>query len=79
MMKYVVLDGNLLDEVVLDGDILDEFPFDRNLFVKYVKMMYLQASSDVTEKGIPVSDREMIKVMFHNVYTGLMKETCLYS
>ena len=50
MMKCVVLDCNLLDEVVLDGNLLDELPFDSNLFVKDVKMMYLQSSSEVTEK-----------------------------
>ena len=43
--------------VVLDGNLLDEFPFDSNLFVKDVKLMYLQVSSNVTEKGIPISGR----------------------
>ena len=47
----------------------------RNLFVKDVKMMFLQVSSDVTEKGIPVSAREMKQEIFLNVYAGLMKET----
>ena len=65
MMQYVVLDGNLLDE----------FPFDSNLFVKDVKMMFVQVSSDVIEKGIPVSAREMINIICHNVYAGLMKAT----
>ena len=50
MMQCVVLDGNLLDEVVLDGNLLDELPFDSKLFVKDVKMMYLQISSKVTKK-----------------------------
>ena len=59
MMQYVVLDGNLHDEVFLDGNLLDEFPFDSNLFVKDVKMMFLQVSSDVIEKGILVIAREM--------------------
>ena len=59
MMKYVVLDGNLLDEVFLDGNQLDEFPMIRKLHVKYVKMMFIQVILDVTEKGILVSSREM--------------------
>ena len=75
MMQCVFLDGNLLDEVVLDGNLLDELRFDSNLFVKYVKMMYLQISSKAAEKEIPVSAREMINLICHNVYAGLMKET----
>ena len=47
MMQCVVLDGNLIDEVVLDGNLLDDLPFDSSLFVKGVKMMHLQVSSDV--------------------------------
>ena len=73
MMQYVVLDGNLLDEFVLDGNLLDELPFDSNLFVKYVKMMFLQVSLDVTAKGIPISAKEMKHEIFLNVYAGLMK------
>ena len=49
-MQCVVLDGNLLDEVVLDGKLLDELRFDSNLFVKDIKMMYLQISSEVAEE-----------------------------
>ena len=78
MMQDVVLDGNLLDEVVLDGNILDELPFDSNLFVKDVKIMFLQVSSDVSEKGIPVSAREMKQEISLNVYASLMKETCVW-
>ena len=37
--------------------------------------MYLQISSEVTEKGISVSAREMINVICHNVYATFMKET----
>ena len=74
-MQCVVLDGNLLDEVVLDGNLLDELHFDSNLFVKDVKMMYLHIGSKVTEKGNLVSAREMINIIFHNVYTTFMKET----
>ena len=70
MMQYVVL-----DELFLDGNLLDEFPFDSNLFVKDVKVMYLQISLEVTEKGIPVSTKAMINIICHNVHTGLMKET----
>ena len=44
-----------------------------NVFVKDVKMMFLQVSSDVTEKGILVSAREMKQEIFLNVYAGLMK------
>ena len=44
MMHYIFLDGNLLD-----GNLLDEFPFDSNLFVKDVKMMFLQVGSDGKE------------------------------
>ena len=40
-MQYVVLDGNLLDEVVLVGNLLDELPMISNLCVKYVRVMYL--------------------------------------
>ena len=75
MTQYVFLDGNLLDDVVLDGNLLMRCLFDSNLFVKDVKMMILQVSSDVTKKGIPVSAREMINIRCHNVYTGLMKAT----
>ena len=71
MMQCVVLDGNLLDEVVLDGNLLDELPMISNLCVKYVRMMYLQISSDVTEKIITVSAIEMINIICHNVYAGL--------
>ena len=71
MMQSVVLDGNLLDEAVLDGNLLDEFPFDRKLFVKYVRIMYLQISSNVTKKIILVCAREMINIICHNVYTLL--------
>ena len=78
MMQCVILDGNLLDEVVLDGNLLDELPFHSNLCVKDVKMMYLQISSDVTEKGIPVSATEMINIRCHTVYAGLMKATRIY-
>ena len=49
-MQYVVLDGNLLDEVVLDGNLFDDFHFDSNLIVKYVKMMFIQVSLYATEK-----------------------------
>ena len=79
MMQYVVLDGNLLDEVVLDGNLLDEFHFDSKLFIKDVKMMFLQVNSDVTEKGIPVSAREMKQEIFLNVYAGLMKAPCKHT
>ena len=65
MIAYVVLDGNLFDVL----------PFDNNLFVKDVKMMFLQVSLDVSEKGILVSAKEMKHEIFINVYTGLMKET----
>ena len=71
MIQYVVLDGNLLDEIVLDGNLLDELPMIRNLCAKDVRMMYLQISLDVTEKIIPASAREMINIICHNVYTGL--------
>ena len=37
----------------------------------------LLMSSDVTVKGIPVSAREMKNIRCHNVYAGLMKETCV--
>ena len=36
MMQFVVLDGNLLDEVVIDLNWLDELSLDRNLFVNDV-------------------------------------------
>ena len=52
-----------------------EFPMMRNLCVKDVKMILLQGSVDVTEKGIPVSAREMKQEIFLNVYAGLMKAT----
>ena len=74
-MQYFVLDGNLLDDAVLDGNLLMSCCFDSNLFVKDVKMMILQVSSDVTEKGIPISAREMTNIRCHNVYTSLIKET----
>ena len=45
-----------------------------NLCVKYVKMMFLQVSLDLTEKGSSVSAKEMKKEIFLNVYIGLMKE-----
>ena len=66
-----VLDGNLLDEVFLDGNLIDELPMIRNLCVKDVRMMYLQIISDVTEKIIPASAREMINIICHNVYASL--------
>ena len=66
-MQYVVLDGNLLYEL----------PFDSNLFVKDVKMMFLQVISDVKKKGIPVSARKMKQEIFFNLYAGLMKGTCI--
>ena len=65
--------------VVLDGNLLDEFPFDGNLFFKDVKFMYLQVSSDVTNKGIPVRDKGIIKINFQYVYAGLMKANRVYS
>ena len=71
MMQCVVLDSNLLDEVVLDGNLLDELHFDSNLFVKDVKMMYLQISSEVGEKGISVSARVMMNKTCHKAYAGL--------
>ena len=74
-MQYVVLDGNLLDDVVLDGNLLMSCLFDSKLFVKDVNMMILQVSSDVIEKGILVSAREMINILCHNVYAGLIKAT----
>ena len=75
MMQYVVLDGNLLDEVVVDGNLLMSCLLISNLFVKDVKIMFLQVSSDVTEKQIPVGAREMKQEIFLNVYAGLMKAT----
>ena len=41
-------------------------------------MMYLHVSSEVTEKGIPVSAREMKKVIFHNVNAVSMKVTSVH-
>ena len=70
-MACVVLDGNLLDEVVLDGNLLDELRFDSNLFVNDVNLMYLQSSSEVTKKEIPVSARLMMNKVCHKAYTGL--------
>ena len=71
MMQCVVLDGNLLDEFFLDGNLLDESHFDRNLCVNDVNMMYLQSSSEVTEKGIHVCARAMMKMICHKAYVGL--------
>ena len=71
MMQCVVLDGNLLDEVVLDGNLLDELRFDSNLFFNDVNMMYLQSSSEVTKKEIPVSARVMMHKICHKEYAGL--------
>ena len=42
--------GNMMQCVVLDGNLLDELPMKRNLCVKYVRMMHLQISSEVTEE-----------------------------
>ena len=50
MMQCVVFDGNLLEEVILDGNLLDELPMIRKICVKYVRMMYLQISSEVTKE-----------------------------
>ena len=72
------LDGNLLDEVFFDGNLLDELPFDSNLFVKDVKMMFLQVSSDVTKKGILVSATEMKQEIFLNVYATFVKATRIW-
>ena len=47
----------------------------RNLCVKDVKMMILQVSSDVTQKGIPVSATETKQEIFLNVYISFMKVT----
>ena len=41
--------------------------------------MFLPVSLDVTEKGIPLSAREMKKVIFHNLYAGLMKATRVHT
>ena len=49
MMQCVFLDYNLTNEVVLDGNWLDELPIS-NLCVKYLKIMYLQMNSGVTEE-----------------------------
>ena len=78
MMQCVFLDGNLLDEDVLDGSLLDELPMISNLCVKDVRMMYLQISSDVMEKIIPVCTRKMINIICHNVYAAFVKATHLY-
>ena len=78
MMQYVILDGNLLDEVVLDGNLLDELPMISNLCAKDVRMMYLQISSDVAEKRIPVSAIKMINIICHNVYATFVKATRVY-
>ena len=64
MMQSVVPDGNLLDKAVLEENWLDEFVNDVNL-------MYLQRSSEVTEKGIPVSARELMNKVCHKAYAGL--------
>ena len=37
--------------------------------------MYLQIRSEVAEKGISVSAREMINIICHNVYATFMKAT----
>ena len=79
MMQCVVLDGNLLDEVGLDGNLLDELPMISNLCAKDVRMMYLQISSDVTEKQFPVRARKMINIICHNVYVTFVKETRVYT
>ena len=50
----------------------------RNLCAKDVRMMYLQISSEVAEKGISVSAREMINIICHNVYATFVKETHVY-
>jgi len=71
MMQCVVLDGNLLDEDILDGNLLDELPLNSNLCVNNVNMMYLQSSSEVTEKGIPVSARAIMNMVCHKAYVGL--------
>ena len=42
-------------------------------------MMFLQVSSDVTEKGIPVSAREMKQEIFLNVYASLMMATRVHT
>ena len=55
--------------------ILDELPMISNLCAKDVRMMYLQISSDVTEKRIPLSAREMINIICHNLYATFVKET----
>ena len=44
-MKYVVLNGNLLDEIVLYGNLLDELPMIRNLCVKYVRIIVVAIKS----------------------------------
>ena len=50
----------------------------QSLFVEDVKLMYLWACSDVTDKGIPVSDRGMMKVKFQEIYVVLMKGNHVY-
>ena len=79
MMQCVVLDGNLLNEVGLDGNLLDESSMIRNLCARDVRMMYLQISSDVIEKKIPVSAKKMINIMCHNVYATFLKATHVYT
>ena len=54
----------MMQSVFLDGNLLDEFINDENL-------MYLQRSSEVLEKQISVSAREMINKTCHKAYTGL--------
>ena len=78
MMQCVVLDGNLLDEDVLDGNLLDEFPLNSNLCVNNVNMTYLQSSSEVTEKGIHVSARAMMKMICHKAYAGFLHKSSVY-
>ena len=51
------------------------FLFNSNLFVKDVKMTFIQVSSDVLEKGIPISSIKMKQEIFLNVYAGSMKAT----
>ena len=58
---------------------LDELPMIINLCVKDVRMMYLQISSDVTEKTIPISARKMINIICHNVYATFVKATRIYT
>ena len=83
MMHYVVLDGNLLDEVVLDGNLLDELHFDSNLFVKDVKMMYLQISSEVAEKRnfskCQRNDKYNMSQCIHYFYEGNPRMDSMYT